>query len=96
MSFSSAGLLYGPYLNIKSIEIRDDDIDSVWPNSILPKEQVCKIGKAFHSIEFGEFVLQSPVLDGEEVFYNRVKVEKMFTLDRMVKEYQELFDEVLG
>jgi len=28
--------------------------------------------------------------------YNRAKVEKMFALDRMVKEYQELFEEVLG
>jgi len=28
--------------------------------------------------------------------YNRAKVEKMFTVERMVKEYQELFEEVLN
>ncbi|MFC1815081.1 hypothetical protein ACFL0M_03880 [Thermodesulfobacteriota bacterium] len=71
MSFSSTGLLYGPYLNMKSIEIRDDGINSVWPNSILPSQQVYKIGQAFHPIEFREFVLESPVINGEEVFYNR-------------------------
>jgi L-malate glycosyltransferase len=27
--------------------------------------------------------------------YNRVKVEEMFTLNRMVSEYKELFEEVL-
>jgi hypothetical protein len=27
--------------------------------------------------------------------YNRARVEKAFTLERMVKEYQYLFDEVL-
>ena len=28
--------------------------------------------------------------------YNRAKVEKMFTIERMVNEYQGLFEEVLG
>ena len=78
MSFSSTGLLYGPYLNIKSIEIRDNDINSVWPNSILPGEQVYKIGKAFHPIEFKEFILHSPVLNSKEVFYNRGRELKRF------------------
>jgi hypothetical protein len=71
ISFSSTGLLYGPYLNIKSIEVRDDDIDSVWPNSILPEEQVYNIGRFYHPIEFREFVRQSPIPNGDEIFYNR-------------------------
>jgi len=28
--------------------------------------------------------------------YNRAKIEKMFTLERMVNEYKDLFEEVLG
>lgn len=28
--------------------------------------------------------------------YNRAKVEKMFPLERMVNEYKDLFEEVLG
>jgi len=28
--------------------------------------------------------------------YNRAKVEKMFTIDSMVNEYRELFEEVLS
>lgn len=78
LSFSSTGLLYGPYLNMKSIEIRDDDINSVWPNSILPEEQVYKIGRIFHSTEFREFVLQSPILNGDDFFYNRGKELERF------------------
>ena len=70
MAFSSTGLLYGPYLNMKSVEIRDDDIDSVWPNSVLPEEQVYRIDQAFHPIEFRKFVLQSPILNGNDFFYN--------------------------
>jgi glycosyltransferase involved in cell wall biosynthesis len=42
------------------------------------------------------FLADSPKLRREMGEYNRAKVEKMFALDRMVKEYQELFDEVLG
>jgi len=38
----------------------------------------------------------SPALRREMGEYNRAKVEKMFTLDRMIKEYQDLFQEVLG
>lgn len=71
ISFSSTGLLYGPYLNMKSIEVRDDDIDSVWPNSILPKKHVYNIGRSFHPTEFREFVRQSPTPNGNDFFYNR-------------------------
>ena len=38
----------------------------------------------------------SPKLRREMGEYNRAKVEKMFTLDRMVKDYKDLFQEVLG
>lgn len=38
----------------------------------------------------------SPRLRREMGEYNRAKVEKMFTVERMVKEYQELFEEVLN
>jgi len=78
MSFSSTGLLYGPYLNMKSVEIRDHDINSVWPNSILPEEQVFEIDQAFHPIEFSEFLIQSPVLNGNDFFYNRDREMERF------------------
>jgi glycosyltransferase involved in cell wall biosynthesis len=38
----------------------------------------------------------SPSLRRKMGEYNRTKVEKVFTLDRMIKEYQDLFQEVLG
>lgn len=70
VSFSSTGLLYGPYLNKRAIEIRDDSINSVWGGNILPSEQVYHIGQEFNSIEFREFVMQSQVIEGQDVFYN--------------------------
>ena len=79
MSFSSTGLLYGPCLNMKSVEIRENDIDSVWPNSILPKEQVYEIDRSFHPIEFREFVLQSPIVNGNDFFYNHGRELERFS-----------------
>jgi len=38
----------------------------------------------------------NPELRHEMGNYNRAKVERMFTLDRMVDEYGKLFDEVLS
>jgi len=70
MSFSSTGLLYAPYLNMKAIEIRDKKINSVWGENILPKEQVYQIVDSFNPNEFIDFVEQSPILQHEEVFYN--------------------------
>lgn len=70
MSFSSTGLLYAPYLNKKAVEIRDEMINSVWSSSVLPKEQVYTIGQHFNSSEFSDFVLNTPILNGESVFHN--------------------------
>jgi L-malate glycosyltransferase len=39
---------------------------------------------------------ENPQLRHEMGDYNRAKVEKMFTLDRMIGQYQELFEEVLS
>lgn len=70
MAFSSTGLLYGPYLNMKAIEIRDEAINAVWGGTVLPPEQVYQIGDNFKANEFNEFVAESPTLNGEDVFYN--------------------------
>ncbi|HOH18628.1 MAG TPA: glycosyltransferase family 4 protein, partial [Bacilli bacterium] len=39
---------------------------------------------------------ENPQLRREMGEYNRAKVEKMFTLERMVNQYKELFEEVLS
>ena len=70
MGFNSTALLYGPYLNKKAIEIRDRQINSVWGGTVLPKKQVYQIEEEFNPDELTEFVLNSPILKGEEVFYN--------------------------
>jgi hypothetical protein len=70
MAFSSTGLLYGPYLNMKAIEIRDRAIDSVWGETVLPREQVYQIGDRFNSKEFSDFITSSKLLKGKNVFYN--------------------------
>jgi glycosyltransferase involved in cell wall biosynthesis len=56
---------------------------------------LCPVGDVNAFAEKINFLADSPKLRREMGEYNRAKVEKMFTLDRMVKEYQELFDEVL-
>ncbi len=70
MAFNSTALLYGPYLNKKAIEIRDQKINSVWGDTVLPREQVYQIREEFNPHEFTEFVLGSRILKREEVFYN--------------------------
>lgn len=70
ISFNSTALLYGPYLNKKSIEIRDQKINSVWGSSVLPSKQVYQINEVFDSQDFCQFILDSPVLKGNSVFYN--------------------------
>jgi hypothetical protein len=70
ISFNSTGALYGPYTNIKAIEIRDPQLNSVWSNSVLPKEQVYQIQEKFDKHEFQEFFRNSPTLTGNQVFYN--------------------------
>jgi len=57
---------------------------------------LCPVGDVNAFAEKINLLADSPNLRREMGEYNRAKVEKMFSLDRMVKEYQELFDEVLG
>jgi glycosyltransferase involved in cell wall biosynthesis len=57
---------------------------------------LCPVGDVNAFAEKINLLADSPKLRREMGEYNRAKVEKMFALDRMVKEYQELFEEVLG
>lgn len=57
---------------------------------------LCPVGDVKAFAEKINFLADSPTLRREMGEYNRAKVEKLFTLDRMVKEYQDLFKEVLG
>lgn len=57
---------------------------------------LCPVGDVDAFAEKINLLSDSPKLRQEMGEYNRAKVEKMFTLDRMVKEYQDLFQEVLG
>ena len=57
---------------------------------------LCPVGDVNAFAEKINFLADSPKLRREMGEYNRAKVEKMFTLDRMIKEYQELFEVVLG
>ncbi|MBU0769073.1 MAG: glycosyltransferase family 4 protein [Proteobacteria bacterium] len=56
---------------------------------------LCKVGDVDAFADKINLLSDSPKLRHEMGEYNRAKVEKMFTLDRMAREYQELFDEVL-
>jgi len=56
----------------------------------------CPVGDVGAFAEKINLLADSPKLRHEMGEYNRSKVEKMFTLDRMVKEYRELFEETLG
>jgi len=57
---------------------------------------LCPVGDVKAFAEKINLLADSPKLRREMGEYNRAKVEKMFTLDRMIKEYQDLFQEVLG
>jgi glycosyltransferase involved in cell wall biosynthesis len=57
---------------------------------------LCPVGDVKTFADKINLLADSPKLRREMGEYNRAKVEKMFTLDRMVKEYQDLFQEVLG
>jgi glycosyltransferase involved in cell wall biosynthesis len=57
---------------------------------------LCPVGDVDAFAEKINFLADSPKLRREMGEYNRTKVEKMFALDRMVREYQDLFQEVLG
>jgi glycosyltransferase involved in cell wall biosynthesis len=57
---------------------------------------LCPVGDVKAFADKINLLADSPKLRNEMGEYNRAKIEKMFTLDRMVKEYQDLFQEVLG
>ena len=57
---------------------------------------LCPIGDVGAFAEKINLLAESPGLRKEMGEYNRAKVEKMFALERMVNEYRDLFEEVLG
>ncbi len=56
----------------------------------------CPVGEVAAFAEKINLLADSPKLRHEMGEYNRSKVEKMFTIDRMVNEYRELFEKVLN
>lgn len=57
---------------------------------------LCPVGDVDAFAEKINFLANRPTLRREMGEYNRSKVETMFSLDRMITGYQELFEEVLG
>ena len=57
---------------------------------------LCPVGDVNAFSEKINILADSPRLRKEMGEYNRAKVEKMFTIERMVNEYKDLFEEVLG
>jgi len=57
---------------------------------------LCPVGDADAFAEKINLLADSPQLRQEMGEYNRSKVEKQFTIERMVNEYRELFEEVLA
>ena len=56
---------------------------------------LCPVGDVKAFAEKINLLAESPDLRREMGEYNRAKVQKMFTLEKMASEYQELFQEVL-
>ena len=57
---------------------------------------LCQLGDVDAFADRIHLLAENPQLRREMGDYNRAKVEKMFTIDRMVGQYQELFEEVLS
>ena len=57
---------------------------------------LCPVGDVEAFAEKINLLADSPKLRREMGEYNRAKVEKMFTIDRMVSEYKDLFEQVLS
>lgn len=57
---------------------------------------LCPVGDVDAFAEKINLLSDSPKIRREMGEYNRAKVEKMFTLDRMIGEYLELFEDVLS
>ena len=70
---------------------RDGGIDLVGPDECCRQS----VGDVDQFAERINQLADSPALRKDMGEYNRAKVEKYFTLERMVTEYQELFELVL-
>jgi L-malate glycosyltransferase len=57
---------------------------------------LCPLGDVNAFAESINLLAENPQLRREMGAYNRVKVENMFTLERMIGQYSKLFDEVLS
>ena len=57
---------------------------------------LCPVGDVKAFADKINLLAESPHLRREMGEYNRAKVEKLFTLDRMVNKYRELFEEVFS
>lgn len=57
---------------------------------------LCPVGEVDAFAQKINLLADSPALRREMGDYNRAKVEKMFTLERMADDYQKLFKEVIG
>jgi glycosyltransferase involved in cell wall biosynthesis len=57
---------------------------------------LCPVGDVDAFAEKINLLADSPILRREMGNYNRAKVEKMFTLERMANEYEKLFEEVMA
>jgi L-malate glycosyltransferase len=57
---------------------------------------LCPVGNVDAFADKINILADSPRMRKEMGQYNRAKIEKMFTLDRMVNEYKELFEEVIA
>ena len=56
---------------------------------------LCPVGDVKAFAEKINLLAQAPELRHRMGDYNRAKVEKMFTVDRMISEYRELFESLL-
>lgn len=57
---------------------------------------LCPLGDVDAFAEKVNLLAESPALRREMGEYNRAKVERLFTLERMVLEYEELFEKVIS
>ena len=57
---------------------------------------LCPLGDVDAFAEKVNLLAESPALRREMGEYNRAKVERLFTLERMVLEYEELFERVIS
>lgn len=73
ISFSSTGLMYGPYLNKKAIEIRDAAINATWGGSVLPETHVYSHEGNWDEKQFEAFFENAPPLLGCNIFCNYQK-----------------------